>query len=70
MDDHYRDSSKEQKREPDDVEVMKNIITDPTSAEFLNDAVLDWTDDSFQPEFKCDIPNTSSCGCGSSFQFK
>ena len=61
---------KEQKREPADVEGMKNIITDPTSAEFLNDAVLDGTDDSFQPEFKFDIPNTFSCGCGSSFQFK
>ena len=34
------------------------------------DAVLDWKEDSFQPEFKFDIPNTFSCGCGSSFQFK
>ena len=61
---------KEQKKEIDDVEVLKDILTDPISAEFLNEAVLDWTDDSFQSEFKFDIPNTYSCGCGSSFQFK
>ena len=61
---------KEQTKETDDVEVMENTLIDSTSAEFLNDAVLDWKEDSFQPEFKFDIPNRFSCGCGSSYQFK
>ena len=39
----YRiDLEKERKKEIDDVEVMKDILTDPISAEFLNEAVLDW----------------------------
>ena len=61
---------KEQKKETDDVEVTETVVMDTTSAEFLNEAVLDWKDDPFNPEFKFDIPNTFSCGCGSSFQFK
>jgi len=61
---------KDQKKEDDDVELMKDIITDSISVGFLTDAVLDWKDDPFNPEFKFNIPNTYSCGCGSSFQFK
>ena len=35
----------------------------------LGRATLDWKTDMFQPTFNFSVKNTSSCGCGSSFQF-
>ena len=60
---------KEMNKEVEDVLMTEKILCDPTSVEFLTEATLDWKDDLFQPTFKVDIPNTYSCGCGSSFQF-
>lgn len=54
----------------DGIWITHNVLTDSTSAEFLSEATLDWIDDSFQPTFKFNIPGTSSCGCGNSFQRK
>jgi|TARA_R110000824_G_scaffold94325_3_gene227673 iron-sulfur cluster assembly accessory protein len=61
---------KEKKKEIDDEEVSDQVLIDTISAALLSEAVLDWNDDPFKPEFKFDIPNTTSCGCGSSFQPK
>lgn len=51
------------------IEIGSDVFTDTTSEGFLKDATLDFDPDPFQPSFKFDIPNTHSCGCGSSFQF-
>ena len=50
-----------------DIWLNGNLVIDSISAEYLSKATLDWTDDSFSPTFKFDIPNTKSCGCGNSF---
>jgi iron-sulfur cluster assembly accessory protein len=48
-----------------------NVLIDSTSEEYLSEATLDWkTDDPFNPKFHFSIPNTRSCGCGTSFQFE
>ena len=54
---------------PDSIEIGSEVFTDTTSAGYLKDATLDFDEDPFQPSFKFEIPNTHSCGCGSSFQF-
>ncbi len=53
--------------EENDTLLASNIVIDPTSEEYLSRATLDWTNEAFSPTFKFDIPNTKSCGCGSSF---
>jgi len=53
-----------------DLLLNEKVIIDPTSAEYLSLATLDWVDDPFSPAFKFDIPNTKSCGCGNSFTLK
>jgi len=50
-----------------DIWATHNVLTDSTSAAFFTTATLDFSDDAFAPTFKVDIPNTKSCGCGSSF---
>ena len=52
----------------DGIWITHNVLTDSISEEFLSEATLDWIDDSFQPTFKFNIPDTHSCGCGNSFQ--
>ena len=54
---------------PGSIEIGEDVFTDTTSAGYLTEATLDFDPDPFQPSFKFDIPNTHSCGCGSSFQF-
>jgi iron-sulfur cluster assembly accessory protein len=61
---------KEPSEKPNDVRVTETVLCDPTSAEYLTEATLDWKDDPFSPTFKFNIPDTYSCGCGSSFQFE
>jgi len=58
---------KEPSEKPNDVRVTETVLCDPTSAEYLSLAALDWVDDPFSPAFKFNIPNTKSCGCGNSF---
>ena len=50
-----------------DIFLKSNVVIDPISEEYLSKATLDWIDDPFSPTFKFNIPNTKSCGCGSSF---
>ena len=54
---------------PPDAEMLsETIFSDATSLELLNDAVMDWIEDPFQPTFHFTPPTGSSpCGCGSSF---
>ena len=59
--------SKEAESKSSDVWATHNVLTDATSAAYLTTAILDFSDDAFAPTFKMDIPNTKSCGCGSSF---
>ena len=50
-----------------DIWISANVVVDPASGAYLEEATLDWIDDPFSPTFKFDIPNTKSCGCGNSF---
>ena len=59
--------SKTDGAEENDTLLASNVVIDPTSEEYLSGATLDWTNDTFSPTFKFDIPNTKSCGCGNSF---
>ena len=46
-----------------------SVVIDPKSAEFLQGAVVDFTDGLTGSGFKIDNPNAArSCGCGSSFE--
>ena len=54
--------------EESDIFLKSNVVIDPTSEEYLSQATLDWKNDAFSQTFHFDIPNTKSCGCGSSFQ--
>ena len=51
-----------------DIFLKSNVVIDPISEEYLLQATLDWKNDAFSQTFHFDIPNTKSCGCGSSFQ--
>ena len=43
------------------------LLIDKFTIQYMEDATIDYTGD-FMPAFKVSIPNTSSCGCGESFQ--
>ena len=45
----------------------KTFLIDSTTIMYMEDATVDFTGD-FMPAFKVTIPDTMSCGCGSSFQ--
>ena len=60
---------KEIERDTTDIWITHNIAVDSISVGYLLEATLDWKTDMFQPEFNFSVKNTSSCGCGSSFQF-
>ena len=47
----------------------KQFLIDKFTIEYMDGAVIDYTGD-FMPAFKVTIPDTSSCGCGESFQMK
>ena len=53
-----------------DIWISTNVVVDPASGAYLEEATLDWIDDPFKSTFHFDIPNTKSCGCGESFQFE
>ena len=53
-----------------DILLSERVIIDPTSEEYLSEATLEWIDDPFNSTFNFKVPNTKSCGCGSSFQFE
>ena len=53
-----------------DILLSEKVIIDPTSEEYLSEATLEWIDDPFNSTFNFKVPNTKSCGCGSSFQFE
>jgi iron-sulfur cluster assembly accessory protein len=55
-------------QEENDIFLRSNVVIDPISEEYLLQATLDWKNDAFSETFHFDIPNTKSCGCGSSFQ--
>ena len=59
--------SKTNGAEKNDIWLNKNVVIDSISEEFLSKATLDWIDDPFSPSFNFEIPNTKSCGCGTSF---
>ncbi len=45
------------------------VVTDPSSAQLLSGAILDYKDGLQQAGFSINNPNaTKTCGCGSSFQ--
>ena len=56
--------------EKTDIWLNKNVVIDSTSAGYLSKATLDWIDDPLKSTFKFKIPDTTSCGCGDSFQFE
>ena len=56
--------------EKNDIWLNKNVVIDSTSAGYLSKATLDWIDDPFKSTFNFKIPDTTSCGCGDSFQFE
>ena len=56
--------------EENDIWLSKNVVIDSTSAGYLSGATLDWIDDPFKSTFNFKIPDTTSCGCGDSFQFE
>ena len=45
----------------------KQFLIDKFTIVYMDGAVIDYTGD-FMPAFKVTIPDTSSCGCGKSFQ--
>jgi|TARA_Y100000296_G_C5021746_1_gene180184 iron-sulfur cluster assembly accessory protein len=47
----------------------KQFLIDKYTIEYMDGAIIDYTGD-FMPAFKVTIPDTSSCGCGESFQMK
>ena len=47
----------------------KQFLIDKFTIGYMDGAVIDYTGD-FMPAFKVTIPDTSSCGCGESFQMK
>ena len=49
-------------QEENDIFLRSNVVIDPISEEYLLQATA------FSQTFHFDIPNTKSCGCGSSFQ--
>jgi iron-sulfur cluster insertion protein len=53
-----------------DIWISANVVVDPSSDGYLEEATLDWIDDPFKSTFHFSIPNTRSCGCGESFQFE
>lgn len=56
---------------PDDLRLHKDgrtVLVDPMSLPFLQNAVIDFTDELIGARFVIDNPNAaSSCGCGTSF---
>ena len=56
--------------EKNDIWLNKNVVIDSTSAGYLSKATLDWIDDPFKSTFNFKTPDTTSCGCGDSFQFE
>lgn len=57
--------------EPDDLVLQKDgqtVLVDPVSLPFLQNAVIDFTDELIGARFVIENPNaSSSCGCGTSF---
>ena len=47
----------------------KQFLIDSITIVYMDGAIIDYTGD-FMPAFKVTIPDTSSCGCGESFQMK
>jgi iron-sulfur cluster assembly accessory protein len=47
----------------------KQFLIDKLTMSYMEGATIDYTGD-FMPAFKVTIPDTSSCGCGESFQMK
>jgi iron-sulfur cluster insertion protein len=46
----------------------QRVLIDPVSLPFLQDAVIDFTDELIGARFVIQNPNaTASCGCGTSF---
>ena len=45
----------------------KQFLIDKFTIVYMDGAIIDYTGD-FMPAFKVTIPDTSSCGCGESFQ--
>ena len=46
----------------------QRVVVDPVSLPFLENAVIDWSDELIGARFVIDNPNAaSSCGCGISF---
>lgn len=55
----------------DDVTFRDVIVTDETSLQFLNNALIDYEQSLMGSAFKIKNPNAaSSCGCGKSFSSK
>ena len=55
-------------REEDDIDISEDIVTDPFSSMYLNNAVLNFTNDVFSQTFVLENPNAkTTCGCGESF---
>ncbi|MBK6468427.1 MAG: iron-sulfur cluster assembly accessory protein [Rhodobacter sp.] len=56
---------------PDDLVLERDgakVLVDPVSLPFLQNAVIDFTDELIGARFVVENPNaTSSCGCGTSF---
>lgn len=56
---------------PDDIVLQKDgqtVLVDPVSLPFLQNAVIDFTEELIGARFVIENPNaTSSCGCGTSF---
>jgi len=52
----------------DDDFVIKNIIVDSLSMQYMTEAVIDYIEDIHGSQFKISNPQAAStCGCGSSF---
>lgn len=48
----------------------QKVVVDPVSLPFLQDAVIDFSEELIGARFTVENPNaTSSCGCGTSFSF-
>lgn len=63
--------SLEEKIEDDDFQFEKDgvqVIIDPMSMQYLNEAEIDYEESLMGSQFKIKNPNvTATCGCGSSF---
>jgi len=54
--------------EDDDIVVSEGIVTDPFSGMYLDNAILNFTDDVFSQTFVLENPDAkTTCGCGESF---